>query len=882
MLLGARRGAKFPGMRPGRASVLLLLPCALRAHGQLASAGEAAIRAGTATGAMAIATRAASAPVIDGREDDEIWAHAQLIDDFRQFVPKEDSAPTFRTTAKVAYDDKFLYVFVRMYDPHPDSIIGLLSRRDVKTQSDWIKLIIDSYHDRRTGYELAVNPRGVKRDYYTYDDQQEDESWDGIWDVETRIDSAGWTAEFRIPFDQMRFSPAPNITMGFGMWRDIARLNERDSWPVYRYSKQGISSQMGEITGIQGLGAPRHLEITPYAVTKSITYPHDSTYGRQQQFTAGADLKYGVTSNLTLDGTINPDFGQVESDPAVLNLSNFETFLPEKRPFFVEGMGIFHFDMSCNNGACSGLFYSRRIGRQPQLSNGEPGTPTATSILGAAKLTGRTAGGLSVGILDAYTARAENAPDSITGLTSTAEPPTNYLAAQLVQEFRDGQTSLGAMVTATNRQNDAVTQDTLRDAGYAAGVAFQHQFANRTYQIRAWVVGSRVDGSDSAIALTQLNSAHYYQRPGSGLAYDPSRTSLSGDAEKFSISKIGGGVLRWWTGFTHISPGFEINDLGYLQQSGVQVWSNWVGLEYTQPTSWYRTMFLNFNETNNWTAQALSGTYLTGTNANFNGHIQLKNSWSLFGGLDYNQFFGVFDATKARGGPAMFRHPFTDAFIGFEGDPRLKVIPSVEFDWFDGSGGLSHGWGVGPQFQIQFSSSTRMQLGVRYDLNWNYQEWVGNGYGADTVYTFATIDQNTISATVRFDATFTPRLSFQFYAQPYISDGRYENWRKLDDPRATSYSDEFQPFTNPQDYPNDLNASLGDYDFTFQELNVNAVLRWEYRPGSALYFVWTHGRSYSNTSQAYQGFNPGSDVNNLFAIHPMNTFLIKATYRFGT
>ena len=870
-------------MRPPIAAFILLIPCALPAQQQLASLGDPVPRSATATATSASATRAERAPVIDGKEDDAIWAQAQLIDGFRQFQPKDDSAPAFRTTMKVAFDDKYLYVFARMYDPHPDSIVGLLSRHDVRTQSDWIKLIIDSYHDKRTGYELAVNPRGVKRDYYTYNDQEEDESWDGVWDVETRIDSLGWTAEFRIPFDQLRFSPKASITMGFGAWRDIARLNERDSWPVYRFNQQGIASQMGEITGITGLGAPRHLEVMPYVVTKNITYQNgDGSFTHQQQVTGGGDIKYGVTSNLTLDGTINPDFGQVESDPAVLNLSNFETFLPERRPFFVEGTGIFRFDMNCRDMQCSGLFYSRRIGRQPQLSDGQPGTPTVTTILGAAKLTGRTAGGLSMGVLDAFTGRADNAPYA--GVTTTAEPATNYFATQFLQEFRDGQTNIGVMVTAVNRQMDQWTAPYLRDAAYSTGVEFHHQFAGRKFQLAGFVVGSYVSGTDSAIKLTQINSTHYFQRPGSGLPYDPSRTSLTGDAEKLSFSKIGGGVVRFWTGLERVSPGFEINDFGYLQQAGTQSWSNWLGLQYTEPTSWYRFMSLNLSENNNWTTQGFSGTYLSGTSVNFNGHIQFPNSWFVFAGINYNQFFGVFDATKARGGPAMFRHPYTSGFTGFEGDPRMKVIPAVEFDAFDGSGGKSHGWGLNPSASFQFSSGMRMMIGLRYDLGVDYQQWVDNGHTADlkdTVYTFGTLHQNTFSATFRFDATFTPKLSLQIYAQPYISEGRYDTWRKLVDPRATSYGQEFAPFTDWATYPDLTHPTLAGYNFNFQQLNANTVLRWEYRRGSALYLVWTHGRSYYAQSQEYQGQNPGTDVNNLFAVHPMNTFLIKATYWLG-
>ncbi|HEV7391037.1 MAG TPA: DUF5916 domain-containing protein, partial [Burkholderiales bacterium] len=254
-------------------------------------------------------------PVIDGRDDDAVWHTATRVTDFRVFDPKEDGEPTFRTEARFAYDAENLYVFARMFDPHPDSIVALLSRRDVKTQSEQIKLMIDSYHDRRTGYEFAVNPVGVKRDYYTYDDSREDATWDAVWDVGTRIDSLGWTAEFRIPLSQIRYPKAAEHTFGVMLLRDIARLGERDSWPLLARSKRGIASQFGELSGLRGLGSPHRLEVAPYLVTKNVSTPQTTGFGRAQKQTIGGDLKYGLTSNLTLDATINPDFGQVEADP---------------------------------------------------------------------------------------------------------------------------------------------------------------------------------------------------------------------------------------------------------------------------------------------------------------------------------------------------------------------------------------------------------------------------------------------------------------------------------------------------------------------------------------------------------------------------------------
>ena len=286
----------------------------------------------------ATAARAERPPVIDGRDDDPIWKTGTAITGFRLFDPKEDGEPTLQTEAKIGYDAQNLYIFTRMFDAHPDSIISLLSRRDVKTQSEQIKIMIDSYHDRRTGYEFAVNPAGVKRDYYTYDDSREDITWDAVWDVATRIDSLGWTAEFRIPLSQIRYPKAAEHTFGIMIMRDIVRTSERDSWPLYRRSKSGIASQFGDLTGLRGLGSPRRLEVAPYVVSKNVSIPRPDGFGRAQKQTVGGDLKYGVTSNLTLDATVNPDFGQVEADPAQLNLTAFETFqtnVSSGKTFFV-------------------------------------------------------------------------------------------------------------------------------------------------------------------------------------------------------------------------------------------------------------------------------------------------------------------------------------------------------------------------------------------------------------------------------------------------------------------------------------------------------------------------------------------------------------------
>src|SRR5216110_2487834 len=476
-----------------------------------AAGGVAAPQPASTTRATAV--RAAVPVVIDGRDDDAVWRIAQPITRFREFQPKEDGDPRFATEAKVAYDDRNLYVFIRAFDPHPDSILKLLARRDVRAATDQLKIMVDSYHDRRSGFEFAVNPAGVKRDYAMYNDNQEDDAWDAVWDVGTQVDSLGWTAEFRIPLSQLRYVPGATNTFGFAVWRDIQRYSERVSWPVYRGSQAGISSQLGELTGLDGLPSPRRPEIAPYLVTKNVSVAAGGGFDRSQKVTGGADLKYGITSNLTLDATVNPDFGQVEADPAVLNLTAFETFFQERRPFFVQGAGIFRFNVNCNAvNDCNtgeGLFYSRRIGRAPQISDyGDAGSPSATTIYGAAKLTGRLPGGQTLGVLDAVTERAASP------LGETMEPTTNYAVVRTQQDFRNGESGVGMMFTAVNRNLDQWSQDSLRRSAYVGAVDFRHRFLQGHYQVSGSFDLSRVAGTDSAIARTQRDAVHFYRRRG--------------------------------------------------------------------------------------------------------------------------------------------------------------------------------------------------------------------------------------------------------------------------------------------------------------------------------------------------------------------------------
>ena len=827
----------------------------------------------------AMAVRAAQAPVLDGITTDPIWAQARVIDDFREYEPDEGTESRFRTEVRIAYDDRNLYVLARMFDPAPDSIISLLSRRDVRTQSEQLKLVIDSYRDGRTAYQFITNPAGVKRDFYVYNDGVEDPSWDAVWNVATAIDSLGWVAEFQIPFSQMRFANKAEHTFRMLIVRDVARTNERISWPLYRRSQPGYVSQGADVGGISNIPTPRRLEVTPYVVTKNVTEPDGNRFAHEQRVTGGADIKYGLSSNLTLDATINPDFGQVEADPAQLNLSAFESFFAEQRPFFLEGTGIFTFNTTCGDGGqgCPGLFYSRRVGRSPQLRNEdgyfEESAPTATTILGAAKVTGRLGNGLSMGVLDAATQREVGFADR------TIEPATNYFVTSLQQDLRGGQTGIGAMVTSVRRSLDEHTTGLLRETATSAGLNVRHRFFNRHYEASAYAAGSRITGSEAAIALAQSNGVHRYQRPDDGLAYDPSRTRLSGDARRIALAKIGGGSTRFSTVYHRFSPGFEINDLGFQARADEQVLSNWFGLQLNKPTRAYRRANLNLNHWSHWTTEGLP----TNLGTNVNAHLELPSTWWLHAGGTLNGLMRTFDDRAARGGPALRNSSSGDVWMGFETDRRKRVNGALFAGTFRNDAGRSSGVWFEPSAQLRASSRFSASLGLYIEDETNDNQWYANygDAGNDTThYTFARLAQTTVSLNTRMNFTASPTLSLQLYAQPYISAGTYSDWREIDDPRADRYEDRYRPYLSDDDENPATPAVQADPgEFNFKQLNFNTVLRWEYRPGSTMFLVWQQGRN--GFVEQNGDFSPRRDYGDLFGLHPDNTVLLKVSYWFN-
>ncbi len=814
------------------------------------------------------ATLAAEPPLLDGRDDDPVWRSAPAIDQFLQAKPSEGGPARFPTEARVAYDARHLYVFVRAFDPRPDSIVSLLSRRDDQTASDQIIVLLDPYHDRRTGYEFVVNPAGVKADYAIYNDGDEDLAWDAVWDAATSIDSLGWTAEYRIPLSQLHYSARGAVTFGFLVWRVIQRHTETVTWPLYRPSRSGFTSQFGELTGLEGLASPGHAEITPYLVTKSVTGPASADYAREEDLTVGGDLKYRIASNLLLNATVNPDFGQVEADPSVLNLGAFETFFTEQRPFFVEGKGLFTFTVNCvvvvdcNTG--EGLFYSRRIGRAPQLADtyGDDSSPTATRILGAAKVTGRLPGGFSLGVLDAVT-------DDVTAPDGTLEPGANYAVVRGNQDYAGGDGSVGFIATAVNRSLDASSEPHLHRSAYTGGIDARRRFAGR-FEVSGSFDLSRVAGSPEAIARTQRDPVHLYQRPDGPLAFDPTGTSLSGTNLELRFAQVGGNRLRFETAYQRRTPGFEINDIGFLRQADQHAWTTWAALAFRKPNRVFRELRWNFNNWEYWTIAGLPTERAFNTNV----HTQFTNRWWLHAGGTLGQIGRTYCDRCARGGPAIRQDPYLAPWFGVEGDDRSPLVPSLWLNYRRADGGRSEWYSLEPTLELKVSTRFTTSLSATYERNRDDNQYVGtftDPAGAEH-YTFAHLEQRTLNLTWRLGYTFTPNATLQVYASPFISKGTYSDVREVGEGRAEAYDARYQPYADPE-------VALDPGGFNVKEFRSNLVFRWEYRPGSTLFLVWSQGREGFSEAEGTRSF--GGDLADLFRERADHTFLVKLSYWFA-
>ncbi len=838
------------------------------------------------------------APTIDGRGDDPCWEKAEWGGSFTQDDPRCGEAPSEATEFKVMYDDKNVYVLVRCHDSQAATIDCRVARRD-EIDGDYLALYIDSYFDKRTAFGFKVNAAGVKADVtLSGDSNDQDATWDALWAAKATVDAKGWTAELAIPFSQLRFASGENVPFGLQVRRMLYRKQEISSWAHIPKQAPGFISLFGKLDGLRGIRAQHQIEIIPYAVAQSSLSPkvegNPFADGSDQRLFGGLDGKIGLSSDLTLDFTLNPDFGQVEADPSVVNLSAYETYFQEKRPFFTEGKSILNFGITGGDGDFSSdnLFYSRRIGRAPrhypETQDGEfLDMPMATAILGAFKITGKTRRGLSLGVMDSLTAREQAAIGFSGGSRAeTVEPLTNYFLLRAQQDLNQGKTTVGAMFTAVNRDIADKTLDFLHRQAYSGGIDFFHSWKDRNYYASANTVFSLVQGSATALQRTQTSAAHYFQRPDADhLDYDPGRTSLSGHGGTVEIGRSGGSPLRFSAGVTWRSPGLELNDMGYLSRAdAIMSWA-WAGYRISKPTLIFNSLSVNVN---GWTGHDFSlEPIFAGGNINFWG--QLKNYWSVSCGIN-RQGTGLSQGAL-RGGPYLRNSGGWNNWFGIGSDTRRRFTVEGSGWWFSADDRSRGNWGTDAALVFRPSNGLSLSVAPGYSHNQNQLQYVATTTGDDSRYVTARLAQDTVYLTLRLNYSLTPELSIQFYGQPFIANGRYDAFKRIANPRASLFQDRFQAYAgdeiqfdaNNNEYQvreaiGDKSYSFANPDFNVLELRSNLVLRWEYRPGAALYVVWSQGRG-DNTGR--DEFDLGAGFRDLMHLPSTNVFLVKFTYNFN-
>ncbi len=832
---------------------------------------------------------------IDGRLDDTSWADAPIQSNFTQRFPKDGSPASVATRFAVLYDDRAIYVGVWADDPDPARIRALLTRRDVDVLADIVAVGFDSYHDRRTAYVFQLNAAGVQRDQLVYDDSRSDDSWDAVWTGESAIHATGWTAEFRIPLSQLRFTTRDAHVWGLQVLRIVGRTKEEMAWSPWPRSSSEVVSKFGVVDGIDGVPATRRVELLPYASTGFGLVPVATGDPLNDRFgmhgNLGLDAKLGLGSAFTLSATINPDFGQVEADPSQVNLSANELFFAEKRPFFLEGAELFKLPIGNSDNSVEGAFYSRRIGSAPAAPDAAYDyirAPTATTIYGAAKLSGKTAG-WSVGVLDAVTGEETATivdPNQIQS-EPIVSPLTNYVVARLTRDLNDGRSAVGISATSVHRRLSGTPLSGLfHDQAYSGGLQLQHRFGATPWQAKLSMVGSYVHGSPDAIALTQRSSRHFYQRPDATNAhFDPTRTSLSGLGASWKVGKLGETKhVRYGIGGDVRTIGLELNDLGFQQHSDRMTPFLWGEYHDDAPGD----DVLNWRVDGDLFAVATLEPRVTDVGFECNGSVQLANYWQL--GAGCNLMDRKEQPSMLRGGPSLRLENRVQGYINIGTDSRKPVRFSMGAyggrEWIPDQidGGIDLG------ATIQARSNIDVFIGPSVFSRNDPMQYVAESQ--DTMgqmhYVFARIRQRVASLTLRVNWTLSPRLTLQAYAQPFIASARYGELKDIDAPRADRYVDRFTPIggtsytladgTYSVRTPAGATYDFGRPDFALRQLRSTVVVRWEYRPGSTVFAIWSHGR----TSEIEDGrFQLGRDLRGLATAEGEHIVMVKANYWLG-
>ncbi len=847
------------------------------------------------------AFRLASAVTIDGALGDAAWQRPPAVTRFLQADPDEGAAPSESTWVWVAYDDEAVYVAARCWDSQPDSILATLVRRDVEVTADRFYVALDPFHDRRSGYYFGINAAGVLYDGTIYNDNTTDAAWDGVWEGRARRDAQGWTLEMKIPFSQMRFRRGSEQVWGIDFRRDIARNAEQD-WVVFTPKRaSGFCSRFPELLGLENGNHAAAIEALPYMTGKAeyqIPDAGDPLHdGSRYTPGLGGDLRMPVGNSLTLNATVNPDFGQVEVDPAVVNLSDVETFFEEKRPFFTENASIFGFG---NEGASDywnfnwydpKFFYTRRVGRAPQGSLPDDtqfsDVPVATRILGAAKLTGKLAPSWNFGTLHALT--SEETADYVVGGTRSrlaVEPLTYYGVARTQKEFPGGFNGLGLMTTLVDRSfaHDGLEGQLNRQSLMTGLDGWHFLDRKKTWVLSGWAAMTRVGGTPTEMIAVQTDPRHYLQRPDARhLGVDSSATSLTGYGARVWLNKQEG---NWFSnsaiGF--MDPKFDDNDIGFQPRSDLINGHAGIGYKWTKPNGWRKYMHVwaavfesrdfDWNET-------LAGEYAAA-------RIQTAGNTQLDVDAAYNPRY--VDNLLTRGGPLALTNPGQQYDGTLTTDSHKRVYYSVAFNSYWIPATRSFTTALAPTVTWTPKPNWSVQVGPEVDRNVDDAHYVATVAGPGTPadfggnhYVFARLDETTVSANIRFNVSLTPNLSVQTYVQPLVSSGRYSDYKEL--ARSRSYDflhhSTYDPvaqvlYPDPVDFPT-VFESLSEPTFNFKSLRGNVVLRWEYRPGSTFFLVWTQQRT---NDDLFDGLEFARSFDRLVTAKPDDIFLAKVTYHF--
>jgi hypothetical protein len=773
-----------------------------------------------------------------------------------------------------------------------------MSRRD-SFEGDLVEINIDSYYDKRTAFSFTASVSGVKGDEYISNNGDDwDEGWDPIWYLKTSIDAEGWVAEMRIPLSQLRFADLEEHTWGIEVIRVLFRNQEKSQWQYIPPDAGGYVHLFGEMKGIKGIRPQKQLEIQPYIVAKTERFEKEEgnpyLTGKSSGADVGLDAKIGLTSDITLDLTVNPDFGQVEADPSQVNLTAFELFFQERRPFFIEGNNTLNFPVSQFNNNL--MFYSRRIGRQPQGAVDPDATgsdevaefvkpSTRTTILGAAKVTGKNKNGFSWAVLETLTPNEYSEVDSLGHKRKQmVEPMTNYFVSRVQQDINKGNTTLGGIFTSTNRKIDDSRLDWLHKTAYSAGADLVHHWKERKYYISAKTLFSHVRGSKEAISNTQLSSERYFQRPDNHhTEYDPDRTSLSGTAGQMIIGKKSGNLVSD-LGVVWQSPGLELNDIGFLSQTDDIMQWFWMQYRVLQPKGITRWQRYNINE---WRGYDF-GMRNTMQGFNVNAHVQLKNFWRIGGGVTRRTHY--ISNADLRGGPSI-RYPgatYVWNYIGTDGRKKLHLFVNQEFGF--GTNDYSRDMYLGVELTYQPFNALNISVSPSFSKTNNEMQYVTTATttGSEQRYVVAQIDQTVARVSLRATFMITPNLSVQYWGQPFGTSGKYSDFKYITNSRSASYSEThsgmppawFSVDDNGYNVDEGLNGtidySFGKPDFNFGQFRSNMVIRWEYIPGSTVFLVWTRERN-----GAFYDAHPDHEKYSFdFPQKGHNIFLLKFTYRF--